>query len=359
MSLISEINKQAENLKADYEAATVKCGIIGLSGSGKSSLINAIAGEKIAKTGSTETTLEKQSYFHAGVEYVDLPGCGTQRFPQETYIKDLDLETYDCFMIITSNRLYESDTYLHTELIESLKKPCFIVRNKIDVAVEDEKQDNNLTEAETLQKVRSNIIEGLSPVPEKIYLTSARYPTKWDLALLINDIGESQTGFKRDKFNAGTKAWSMNLLTKKTLVARKVVSFYSVGSAANSLTPIPGADVAVDVALLVKMSRAIQSIYGLTENQLEYPVNANTNAVRQLAAKWVAKYAVAEGIILLLKAMGKRVLIKSVAKYLPFVGTAISAGIGYTMTLKFGEDCIDEAESIAKQLIEELLKDNK
>lgn len=41
-SLLDEARKQ----KDEFENTVVKCGIIGLSGSGKSSLINAIAGEK-------------------------------------------------------------------------------------------------------------------------------------------------------------------------------------------------------------------------------------------------------------------------------------------------------------------------
>ena len=118
----------------EFEGARVRCGIIGLSGSGKSSIVNAIAGEKIAPVGSTEQTMEAQSFIHSGIEFVDLPGCGTEKWPHATYIDDLCLGAYDCFIIVTSNRLYEYDIYLHNELYGSMRKPCFIVRNKIDTS---------------------------------------------------------------------------------------------------------------------------------------------------------------------------------------------------------------------------------
>lgn len=81
-SAIDQIVAEATRQSTEYNSTTIKCGIIGLSGAGKSSLINAIAGQKIAQTGSTETTMEAQSYINKGIEYVDLPGCGTQKWPK-------------------------------------------------------------------------------------------------------------------------------------------------------------------------------------------------------------------------------------------------------------------------------------
>ena len=56
--------------KAEYEATQIRCGIVGRSGVGKSSLINAIVDQKLAPVGSSkETTLEANEYVHRGLVF--------------------------------------------------------------------------------------------------------------------------------------------------------------------------------------------------------------------------------------------------------------------------------------------------
>ena len=363
-SEIDNLIKQAKEEKKAFDEASIKCGIIGMSGSGKSSLINAIAGQKIAPVGSTEQTMEAQSFFHLGIKFVDLPGCGTEKWPQKTYIKDFKLEEYDCFIIVTSNRFYEADVFLYHEMAEKNAKPCFIVRNKIDVAIQDEQHDNNLTEEETRKKITTNIIDSINISDQsKIYLTSARHPTKWDFPRLLDDISKSQEGVKRDKFIAGMAVWSKEAIKKKRKVALNIVSWSAVASAANGLNPVPGLDVAVDAGVLIEMVKKINEVFGLTAEQLEYvekttPGISDTpefNGIKQGILKFVAKYAAVEGILIVLKRMGSQVTIKAVSKFLPFVGYLVSAGIGYKMTISFGERYVDEAEEKADELLIEVL----
>ena len=93
-----------EQARLEFESVKVKCGITGLSGSGKSSLINAIAGERIARVNVVEQTNEPLEYTHGGVTFVDLPGCGTANWPCESYVSRLDLSSYDCFILVTAQR---------------------------------------------------------------------------------------------------------------------------------------------------------------------------------------------------------------------------------------------------------------
>ncbi|RLA47055.1 MAG: hypothetical protein DRR42_17850, partial [Gammaproteobacteria bacterium] len=102
---ISTIVAKLEQEQAEFENAIVRCGIIGPSGSGKSSLINAIAGRKIAEVGSVEQTMEPLSFCRDGIEFIDLPGCGTPNWPQATYIEQLGLTDLDCFIIVTADRV--------------------------------------------------------------------------------------------------------------------------------------------------------------------------------------------------------------------------------------------------------------
>jgi len=358
--------EEARGRQKAFDEATVKCGIIGMSGSGKSSLINAIAGEKIAPVGSTEQTTEAQSFFHCGIEFVDLPGCGTERWPQDSYIDALSLDAYDCFIIVTSNRLYETDLYLFNQLAVMRQIPCFFVRNKIDLAITDEAHDNHLSEQETLDKVRANILSSIPSQEDVIYLTSARHPTQWDLPALINDISVSQPGVKQDKFIAGMAIWSESAIEKKSKVARQLVSWSAVLSAANGVNPIPGTDVVIDATILVNMCRQINKIFGVTEEQLAYlersaPTLADTaefKSIKQGILMLAVKYATAEAVLMILKKMGIKVLLKNSSKLLPFIGTLVSAGIGYKMTASFGDSYLTEAEEKSQQLLQCVLNKN-
>lgn len=360
---IADLLKEAKRQQAEFNGTVVKCGIIGTSGAGKSSLINAIAGEKIAPVGSTEQTMTAQSYLHQGTEFVDLPGYGTEKWPQASYIADLDLLHYDCFIIVTHTRLYASDVFLFRELGAKHSKPCFVVRNKIDTAIHDEAHDNGLTEQQTLLKVRSNIQSSIG-TQHKVYLTSARHPAKWDLPQLMTDISQSQQGFKRDRFIAGMAAWSELALTAKRQVAYKIVSWSATLSAANGLNPIPLVNISVDAGVLINMCRQISTIYGLSEAQLAYAEKTAPNlqqspefrALKLGISKWLAKYAVTEGVVLALKQLGKTAVVKNVSALLPIIGSLLAAGLGYRMTTAFGEQYIQEAEQLARQVLQQVVK---
>ena len=57
---------------------------------GKSYLINAILGEKVAKTGVTETTMEIKKYKVPSMPFGylwDIPGAGTLKHTAKTYFR--------------------------------------------------------------------------------------------------------------------------------------------------------------------------------------------------------------------------------------------------------------------------------
>src|SRR5258708_4160345 len=82
---------QAQADLDEYERTKVNVALIGETGVGKSSLVNAIVGRKVAQTGATgETTHQAQAVPHEevdGLVFWDLPGCGTPNQPRATYIE--------------------------------------------------------------------------------------------------------------------------------------------------------------------------------------------------------------------------------------------------------------------------------
>ena len=356
---IKEIQKEFEKSLNDLKNTVLKCGIIGRSGVGKSSAINGIAGKKIAETGSTEQTMEAQEYQNGNMIYVDLPGCGTETFKKDEYIEKFNLfsNEYDCFIIITDNRVYEDDVYLYNE-ISKKSYPCFFVRNKIDNAIENEKRDNNLSEDEVVDKISAYISEKIKS--DKVYLISAHNPQKWDFSILIEDIINSFDSIKRKTAIKGLNTLSEDILNQKKKLAMDIATKRAFLSAANGINPIPGLDISIDVGILLKLSKEIMEVFGLTQEHLEYfEKNTNINSspsysgTKQATIKFIAKYATNSAIIIVLKRFASIITIKEVGKYIPFIGQLISAGIGYKMTVKFAEDFIEEASNLSLQILKE------
>lgn len=360
----SEINDVLEKLKEDLEKfhnAKVKCGIIGRSGTGKSSLMNAIAGEIISAVGEVETTMDISKPFeHKGLLFYDLPGSSTQNFPKETYTEKTGIKDFDCVILVTSDRFYEDDLYLIKE-VSKIGIPVFAVRNKVDQSIISAEK-RGVSEAETLKNIFDDLNKNLLDVKSSgIYLVSADNPFKYDFNKLIEDIAKSLNKIKKERFIADVTASSTKMINEKRLVAEKLVSRYAALSAANGLNPIPGLDISVDVGLLIKMSNDITSIYGLTKSSQKYyesfldlSNSAQLKTVLAKIAQYAAKYVGKEAIMIILKRFVASTPTKTVSKWIPFVGQAIAAGIGFQMTSSLGNEMVDDAEALALEIFNSL-----
>lgn len=346
------INQFKTEIEA-FQNAKVLCGIIGRSGTGKSSLINAIVGEEVSAVGETETTMEiSEPIEHNGLIFYDLPGCSTINFPLETYVEKMGISKFDCVIIVTADRFYEDDLNLIDQIFEK-KIPIFTVRTKIDFSI-DRALRRGISEKETCDEINKNLTDNLKGYRiNGIYLTSADFPTKYDLPKLINDISNSLNNLKRERFLADVNAVSESIIAEKRKIAEKLISKYSFLSAANGLNPIPGLDIGLDVGILAKLSNVIQKIYGLDKAQINYSStlinDKNKTILIARAVNFASQFIGKEEIFILLKKAGLSIASKSASKWIPFVGSVISAGIGFKLTSSLGEDILNEAEDITQQ----------
>ena len=139
--------------------------ITGESGSGKSTFVNAFRGvdnsdEGAAPTGCVETTMEVKSYPHPNFPNVtlwDLPGIGSIKFPAAKYLKHVEFQKFDLFIIISDTRFRENDAKLAKE-IQKMGKKFYFVRTKIDHNVRDEERRQDFNKEETLKKIREYCI---------------------------------------------------------------------------------------------------------------------------------------------------------------------------------------------------------
>ena len=362
--IINDLSEHLETLAKelnDYKNAKIKCGIIGRSGTGKSSLINAIAGKEIAQVDEIESTKSiSEPYENNGLLIYDLPGSSTESFPKETYVQDMKIAELDCVIFVTANRFYEEDKFLIKE-INKISVPIFLVRSQMDISV-IQAAKRNIHESETLNKIYDNIKESVVDCKYKgIYLTSSEYPTKYDLGKLLSDISKNLSDIKKEKFFASVSTSSQEILDEKQRVAEKLVIRYSALAAANGLNPIPGLDISVDLGILLKMTNDIADIFGLKEENLKRLEDISGSAKIKLitgkAGQFLVKYGTKEGIMILLKKYAASETIKVVGKWVPYVGTVISASIGYLLTSNMGNEILIESKSLAQQLFDSLKED--
>ncbi len=351
-----DLKDALKKFKKDLESfknAKIKCGIIGRSGTGKSSLINAIAGEEVAEVGEIETTMNvNEPISHGGLLFYDLPGCSTSNFPKEKYIEEFNIKDFDCVILVTADRFYEDDLFLIQELIQ-IKKPVYTVRTKMDISV-DSALRRGIKEDETYKTIYNNIKEMLVGYRvQGIYLTSSNYPTEYDLSKLLEDIYSSLNNFKKERFIADINITSEKILSEKRKIADTIVSRYSALAAGNGLNPIPGLDIGVDVTLMIAMSKQVQNIYGIDAKQQEYSMTfldkKNAKLIATKVLQYTSRYGGKEAIMILLKKLGTTLAAKTASKWVPFVGPIIAAGIGFKMTSWIGNDMIKDAEKIAEE----------
>lgn len=353
------VAERLERMRQQFERTTVRIGFIGESGSGKSSLINAIVGQDIAPTGALiETTQRPQEVPVSGLTLVDLPGCGTPTWPRESYLDRLHLlEDYDGFVLVTANRLKECDAMLFTKLHREANKPFFVVRSHFDLAVASKGE----REARTV--IAPHIRQQLGADPRfPVYMVASPQPQLYDLEQLILDIERSLPEWKRIRFTMAAHAYGQETLRTKREAAEKIVGIHAGLAAANALNPIPGLDIGVDLGILTTMSRYVISTYGFSKEQVDALTRqANVRAtvvkgIRELADRF-APYVTERFVLMALRGMGMDVLVKNSSKWVPFVGTLISAGLGYKLTYGFGEKLIDDCEAAAREMIAELARD--
>lgn len=88
----------------------------------------------------------------------DLPGIGTPTFPQATYLKRMGIRYFDAVILVTSTRFTEAELLLAEEL-QKFKVPYFMVRNKVDIDIESEIDDEEEEVGSLSSEERDEIAE--------------------------------------------------------------------------------------------------------------------------------------------------------------------------------------------------------
>jgi len=243
-----------------WQTVPFRMAVIGQSGSGKSSFINALRGiaeddEGAAEVGVTETTTTVREYphpTHKNLTLFDLPGVGTSNFPKESYLEKIDIGQFDFFLVLSESRFTENDMWIANEISKRGQK-FYFVRTKIDNDVRSDSRKKNRRPEDTMNQVREDIEQQLlykfETVPH-IFLISNHDTDKFDFNKLTMQMVSDTASRKRDAFVLALVHPSKDLFRQKREVLKKRIDMLAIASAISGVFPLPGVNRVVDIAII-------------------------------------------------------------------------------------------------------------
>lgn len=316
--------------------------LVGVSGSGKSSLVNSIFGENIAQVGAGKpvtTQIKKYSSPNSLINIFDTMGYevrneneSTNQFDREVFSeiekrKLLPLAEHIHIIWycipITNHRIYDYDIS-NLQKLSTSNIPLFIAFTKCD---EDSETPDG--KGEIAEKYKDRLQEnGISRA--QIFETATSGETTFDLNRLIEVSADSLEDKNLRK--SFVHAQLHNLSLKKEEAATVIHTAAATAGAA-AVIPIPTADAPIIISIQVGMALKLANIYGFG--------------------------VIGESATALLKSqiisLAGRQVAASLTKFIPILGTLINTAVAASFTEGLGWGLVTLYENV----LEEYLKTGK
>ena len=135
-------------LKRLNSTGKIKIGILGDSLSGKSTLIQQLGGLITAEvnkyTGRIATCHQPTHFyskFNENAAFTELPGIADSgRYSAENYAKTVDLEDFDCFLVLSSTWFKKKHQAWSKMLLSKYNKKVLFVRTKLDDSIDNDRR---------------------------------------------------------------------------------------------------------------------------------------------------------------------------------------------------------------------------
>lgn len=262
----------------EWKESEINVGVTGNSGVGKSSFINALRGlfaddDGAAPVGVVETTMKPTQYKHPNNEQLllwDLPGVGTPTYTRDEYLQKIEAKLYDYFIIISSNRFTENDQWLAREL-KRMNKKFYFVRTKISQDLENDKKSHPKThdKNKVLKTVRDDCKKNLKDLAEDIYLIDNYEIDSFDFNFLSYKLVIDAPTLKREALLFTVTSFSEDMILAKRESLMERIHAIALSSAIAGAIPVPGLDIAVDIAVLLEEANFYKQQFGMSDENLK------------------------------------------------------------------------------------------
>ena len=150
---------------------------------------------------------------------------------------------------------------------------------------------------------------------------------------------------------------SLEELDRARAACKAMVRRRAAASGGMSLVPIPGLDVAGDVAMLMELIPAINRKFGLTPEQIEQLDTHRQVMVyamlKKAGADLVGRAITKKLALAAMKKVSARLATRQVLKYVPFAGQAAAVALSVTAMIYLGNAHIDACFEVAKGSIDD------
>lgn len=131
---------------------------------------------------------------------------------------------------------------------------------------------------------------------------------------------------------------------------RRLVLKRSLMSAGAVLVPVPGLDVAADVALLVRLIEEVNREFGLTPDQISRIESSERvlvyKAVASFGTALVGRMITPALVVRALAAVGRKVTVKGATKFVPVIGQGVAAGLSFAAMRYVGLSHVRDCERV-------------
>ena len=263
------------------EKAPLNIAVMGETGAGKSSLINALQGVgddeegAAASTGVVHTTTERTPYTYTkfpSVTLWDLPGIGSTAFQPHDYLKKIEFEEYDFFIIVSSGRFKHNDAELAKAIVQ-MNRSFYFVRTHTDLDLMVVKRSNprRFNRENTLKQIRHTISSMLKEVTHQeppVFLVSNFDVSDFDFPKLETTLLRELPSHKRHLFMMSLHSVTETAIARKRDFLRQKIWLEALKAGLWATIPLGGL-VRNKMQKLEETLTLYRSYFGLDEASLE------------------------------------------------------------------------------------------
>ncbi|XP_043943340.1 T-cell-specific guanine nucleotide triphosphate-binding protein 2-like [Protopterus annectens] len=359
------------------EAVTLHVAVTGSTGTGKSSLINALRGlndkdEGAAPTDVMECTMEPTPYPHPDlpkVIYWDLPGMGGANVTAKNYLENMKFDCYDFFIVVISSRVKENDMNIVAEL-RRLRKPFYFMRSKIDEDVRAAQWKNRSVNVEdVLVEIRNDCVNKLNKIGKlgeqsvRVFLVSRFDLENYDFAQFKTELSKDLPEHKNDIFQISLPSFSHETIEEKKKILKKSIWLVAAASGGIAATPIPGVSFACDTVMIVSSVLSFQLYLGLDDrslNRLAWRFQKPVEKLKSQIQNPLLQRKVTRDVIIKMMISGSYISLMAFEElfhFIPFIGGFISAPLSFFATFRILSDVLNTFTKNAHNVLDEALKE--